>query len=125
MAKKILIVDDEPDILKTVEFRLLKSGYQVVTAEDGEKALEMAKEHIPDLILLDLRLPGKNGLEVCAQIKSDDGLKHIPVVLLTASSGVKEREFQDCGNDGFILKPFHAEELLEKVKALLFPDGEA
>ena len=120
MAKKILVADDEADILKAVSFRLSKAGYEVITAEDGDSALEMAKSHKPDLILLDIRMPVKDGFEVCKEIKSDENLKNIPVIFLTASSGTKiEDSVEDHKADGFVLKPFDAAVLIEKVKSLI------
>ena len=119
MAKKILIVDDEPDILKTVSFRLKKYGYDVITAEDGEKALIKATTEMPDLILLDLRLPGKDGFEVCDELKSDDRYKNIPIILLTASSGLNESKIKTCKHDNFVLKPYQFDELISKIKILL------
>jgi two-component system, OmpR family, alkaline phosphatase synthesis response regulator PhoP len=89
VAKKILIADDEADILKSVSFRLKKAGYGVLTAENGATAIEMVRSHNPDLVILDLRMPVKDGLEVCKEMKADDSLKSIPVLFLTASSGIK------------------------------------
>ena len=90
MAKKILIVDDEPDILKIVTYRLGKAGYEIIAAADGQKGLDLIKEQKPDLVLLDLRLPVLDGDEVCKQVKADDKLKDIPVILLTATSSVNK-----------------------------------
>ena len=122
MARKILVVDDEPDILKSVAFILKKSGYEVFTAEDGEKAISMVKEHMPDLILLDLRMPGKDGFEVCCELKSDNRFQHIPIILLTASAGIRQKEFERCKHDSFVLKPFRYDDLLGKIKELI-PQG--
>lgn len=120
MNKKILIVDDEPDILMTVSFRLKKAGYQIITAEDGNEAIEKAKESNPDLILLDLRLPGKDGIEVFTELKSEPSLKEKPIIFLTASSGLKVKEkLKDLNHSGFMTKPFEAQVLIEKIKSLL------
>jgi DNA-binding response OmpR family regulator len=119
VAKKILIVDDEPDILKSVEFILKKSGYQVLTASDGEEGLSSVKKHMPNLILLDLRLPGKDGAEVCCELKNDEKFKHIPIILFTASTGIRKDDFKHCKHDDFVLKPFQYGELLEKIKQFL------
>ena len=120
MAKKILVVDDEPDILKVVTFRLKKAGYDIKTAEDGQKALEEIKKEKPDLIFLDLRLPIIDGYEVCRRLKSDEALKKIPVIFLTASTAPtvasKAEEFKA---DDFLIKPFEPEELLKKVKKFI------
>ncbi len=118
--KKVLVVDDEPDILKVISFRLKKSGYEVLTAGDGKAALDLIAVNKPDLILLDLRMPVLSGEEVCAMLKASDELKTIPVILLTASSGgkiadkAKELRADDC-----MIKPFEAEILLEKVRKII------
>ncbi len=121
MAKKILVVDDEPDILKVVIFRLQKEGYEVKTAIDGQMAIDMLSEERPDMVLLDITLPLLNGFEVCKRIKSDENLKDIPVMFLTASTaseGFKERA-ESVGSQGYMFKPFDYELLLEKVKKLI------
>jgi CheY-like chemotaxis protein len=116
MGKKILIVDAEPDLLRVASFRLEKSGYRVLSAVNGQEALETAKNEIPDLVLLDVRLPLMEGSEVCSFIKKEERLKHIPVILFTASAqGIDER-VSACGAQGYIIKPFSAEELLKKIK---------
>lgn len=118
--KKILVVDDEPDILKVVSFRLKKAGYEILTAKDGKAALDLIAVNKPDLILLDLRMPVVSGEEVCATLKTSAELKTIPIILLTASSGgkitdkAKELKADDC-----MVKPFEAEVLLEKVQKLI------
>ncbi|UCD55299.1 MAG: response regulator [Candidatus Omnitrophota bacterium] len=120
MAKKILVVDDEPDILKVVTFRLRKAGYKVVTAEDGQKALDLAQREKPDLILLDLRLPVIDGYEVCRKLKSDELFKKIPIIFLTASSAAtiidKTKKFKA---DDYLIKPFEPDDLLKKVKRFM------
>jgi len=118
--KRVLIVDDEPDILKTVIFRLKKAGYQVITARDGKTALELAREERPDLILLDVRLPVMDGCDVCQSLKSDDNFKKIPVIFLTASVADKIADkTKASGANDYIIKPFEPEELLDKVKNIL------
>lgn len=120
MAKKVLIVDDEPDVLKIVSFRLKAAGYEITTASDGREALDSAEKDRPDLILLDLRMPVMDGYEVCRKLKSDENLKNIPVIFLTASSGAtikdKAREYKA---DDYIVKPFEPEDLLRKVKKII------
>ena len=120
MAKKILAVDDEPDILKVVIFRLKKIGYEVITAIDGKEALDLAERERPDLILLDLRLPIINGYEVCQKIKADEKLKKIPVILLTASTSSEFAEkMKEYQADDYLVKPFEPEELLTKIKKFI------
>ena len=121
MSKKILAVDDEPDILKVVIFRLKKEGYDVRTAINGQMALDMIADERPDIVLLDITLSLLNGIEVCKRIKADDNFKSIPVMFLTASTaseGFKERA-AEAGAQDYMFKPFDYEELLEKIKKLL------
>jgi len=120
MAKKVLVVDDEPDVLKIVCFRLKKAGYEVKTASDGKAALDLIEKDRPDLILLDLRMPVMDGYEVCRKIKSDEKLGDTPIIFITASSGAtvkdKVREYKA---DDYIIKPFEPEELIAKVKKFI------
>jgi two-component system, OmpR family, alkaline phosphatase synthesis response regulator PhoP len=114
---RILIADDEPDILKVVNYRLTKAGYEVFMATNGKEALERIKEVKPDLILLDFSMPLMNGDEVCKQIKADPEMKHIPVVLMTASTEKVEYEYiKAIGFNDKIIKPFEADDLLGMVK---------
>jgi len=120
MRKKVLIADDEEDILKLVAFRLDKAGYAVMTAANGREALDLAKKEKPDLILLDLRMPVMDGYELCRMLKSDERLKDIPVIFLTASSAVVvEQKTKEYRAEGYLIKPFKPEELLEKVKRFI------
>ncbi len=120
MAGKILVVDDEPDILKMVTFRLKKEGYEVITAMDGQEALDLANRERPDLVLLDLRLPVMDGYEVCKALKADENLKQIPVVFLTASvaSSIVEK-VKAFKAEGYLIKPFDPVKLLETVKKFI------
>lgn len=120
MPRRILVVDDEPDILRIVTFRLKKLGYEIITAVNGQEALDLIKEKRPDLILLDLRLPVIDGYEVCKRLKTDEEFKQIPIILLTASSAGKISErTSEFKADDYIIKPFESEELLEKVKKFI------
>jgi len=121
MAKKILIVDDEPDIVKVVSFRLKKEGYDVEAAVDGQQGLDMAFNIHPDLILLDVTLPKMNGYEVCRRLKADAELKDIPVVFMTASlaTGGFAENFPSTGAQGYIFKPFDYEKLLAEIHKFL------
>ena len=120
MAKKILIVDDELDILEVLAFRLKKAGYEISTAVDGQKALDRIKKEVPDLLLLDLRLPGMDGYEVCKHLKATDKWKNIPIIMITASSIMKvEKAVRKFNVEGFLIKPFNYEELLEKIKKFI------
>ena len=122
MAKCILIVDDEPNVVKFLAFRLERMGYEIRTASDGQKALDSIKEKCPDLVLLDLRIPILNGYEVCRRIKLDLGLKNIPVVFLTADANVRTSEdFGHVHADGYILKPFEQDEVNKVLEKFLNP----
>lgn len=117
MTKKILVVDDEPDILKVVTFRVKKLEYEVVTATNGQEALDLIQKEEPDLILLDIELPVMNGYEVCQRVKTNEKLKHIPIIFLTASIASKIAEkVKEFNADDYLIKPFDSEELLKKIK---------
>jgi len=120
--KKILVIDDEGDLLKLVKTRLELSGYKVITLDSGERAAEVVKTEKPDLILLDIVMPGKNGYDACKQLKADEATRGIPVVLFTAY--YQEEEYVkissgEAGADDYILKPFEAQTLLAKIKLLI------
>lgn len=120
MAKKIVLVEDESQIARLIEFKLRKEGYQVTWKENGEEALVAIKEEKPDLILLDVMMPVMDGYEVLRQIKEDENLKSIPVIMLTARA--QERDVVkgiDLGAQDYITKPFHPAELLVQVKRIL------
>ena len=120
MAKKILIVEDEPDILSLAIIRLRTSGYEILTARDGEEALEVIKTGAaPDLILLDMLLPKIRGDVVCRKLKSDPRTKHIPVIIFTASVVRITEKIMDIGADDYVLKPFEPEDLLGKIRGLI------
>jgi len=122
MPKRILIVDDEPEILDFVAMRLESFGYAVMKASDGKEAMELLEKEIPDLILLDVMMPGKDGYEVCNEIKTDERTSRIPIILFTAKPQQKERlksNYKFIAADDYILKPFEAEDLLVKIKRLL------
>jgi len=116
VTNKILLVEDELDLAEVTKMRLKKSGYEVIGALNAEEAFAFLQKNIPDLILLDLLLPGMQGEEVCKQLKSDARLKHIPVILFTASASDIPKMAKEIGADDYIMKPFEPEELLGKVK---------
>jgi two-component system, OmpR family, alkaline phosphatase synthesis response regulator PhoP len=119
MSKKILVVDDEPDILKVVVFRLKKSGYEVLSAVNGKETLELLKTQKPDLIVLDYRLPDTNGLEISKVVRADASMKTMPIILLSASSGGDiSQALQDAHVNEYVKKPFDPEELLAAIKRL-------
>ncbi|MCX5777484.1 MAG: response regulator [Candidatus Firestonebacteria bacterium] len=120
MIKKILIMDDEPDVRKMVTGRLKKAGFDVIEAANGERGLEMLLSEKPDMVLLDLAMPGLDGAAVCRRIKADNATKNIPVMLFTASiiKPISESA-KEMGADDYIAKPFDSKELLEKIRMLL------
>jgi DNA-binding response OmpR family regulator len=119
-APRILLVDDEPSIIKVVGKRLEVEGYQVLIAVEGQEALTKAQTEHPDLIILDLMLPNLNGYEVCTMLKQDTRYQHIPIMLFTAKAQDQdERLGMECGADAYVRKPFKAQELLERIRRLL------
>lgn len=121
MAKQtILVVDDEKDLLDLIEYNLKKEGFKVLKAENGEKGIEVAKEHNPDLVLLDIMMPKMDGLEAVELMRKDDALKRIPIIFLTARSDERtEIEGLDKGGDDFITKPISTTKLVSRIKAVL------
>jgi two-component system phosphate regulon response regulator PhoB len=120
MKPKILVVEDEPDAAELVEFNLKAAGFDVVSAADGTAALERARMHVPDLILLDLMLPEVDGLEVCKIVRRDPATSAIPIIMLTAKAAELDRVLGlELGADDYITKPFSPRELVLRVKNLL------
>ncbi len=117
---KILVADDERDIRDLIGFTLRFAGHEVITAKDGEEALQLTRQEIPDLVLLDVRMPRMTGYETCQQIKEDPGLKDIPVVFISAKG--QESEIQaglQAGAAEYILKPFAPDSLTARVADIL------
>lgn len=119
MSKKILVIDDEPDILKELSFILRKYGFTVSTGINGQEAIDLAEEFKPDLIILDVFMPCVSGSEAGRAIKQRDDLKHIPIILLTASIDNIEEKRIECMADDYIFKPFDYQELLKKIDKLI------
>ena len=118
-AKKILIADDEPDILEILSFNLSAEGYQVITARNGDDALEKARQTKPDLIILDVMMPGKNGIEVCNLLRLQPAYNNTLIIFLTAMSDEgAEIKGLETGADDYITKPISPRVLLSKVNAL-------
>jgi DNA-binding response OmpR family regulator len=119
-SKKILVVDDEVDLVKTIQFALEAEGYKVLVSYNGEDALNQSRKENPDLILLDLMLPKLDGYKVCRLLKFDEQYKHIPILMLTAKTQQKDRLLgMETGANEYITKPFDMDELMEKVKSYL------
>ncbi|MBT2970805.1 MAG: two-component system response regulator [gamma proteobacterium symbiont of Ctena orbiculata] len=122
MSKIILIVDDEPNIVLSVEYLMKREGYEVVTASDGQEAMEKISQSPPDLLILDVMMPRKNGFEVCREIRTDPALSTMPILILSAKG--REAEIKkgiSLGADGYITKPFSTHDLVDKVNQLLQP----
>lgn len=120
MAKKILIVDDEAELVDLVKIRLEAAGYEVAKAFDGQEGLDKAKLEKPDLILLDIMMPKMDGYKVCGLLKMDARFKKIPIILFSAKAQKEDAELaKEVGADLYITKPFEAPVLLAKIKELL------
>jgi phosphate regulon transcriptional regulator PhoB len=120
MKEKILIVDDEKDIVKMLDYNLKKEGFRTISAYDGEDALDSATRENPDLIILDLMLPGIDGLEVCKTLKKETKTAHIPIIMLTAKAQEADKIVGlELGADDYITKPFSPRELIARIKAIL------
>jgi DNA-binding response OmpR family regulator len=116
----ILVAEDERDIRELIAFTLKYHGFEVITAENGEQALQLASEAKPDLLLLDVRMPRLSGYEVCQKVKERDDTRHIPVVFLSAKGQESEIvQGRKAGAVDYILKPFSPQELAERLKAVL------
>ena len=116
----VLVVDDDPDVCDLVTYKLEQSGFEVRRASDGDAALREVAKRIPDLVLLDIMMPGISGLEVLERLRSDHATSLIPVVMLTAKAQENdvERGFQ-LGADDYVVKPFSPRELVRRVTAVL------
>ena len=124
MSKVILVVDDEPNILLSLEYLMQQAGYEVRSAQDGESALAEIEREIPDLVLLDVMMPKRDGYEVCQTIRSRPEWKDVKVIMLTAKGREVEREKGiSLGADDYVTKPFATQELVEKVRQTLSEDG--
>jgi DNA-binding response OmpR family regulator len=117
MGKRILIIDDEPLIIESVSYNLKQEGYEVITAMDGETGLQLALSEDIDLILLDLMLPGINGIEICRDIRKTS---EVPIIMLTAKEGEIDRILGlELGADDYVTKPFSMRELQARIKTVL------
>lgn len=122
MPKKVLIVDDEPNIVISLEFLMKREGYEVFVANDGEAALQQIASHLPDLVLLDVMLPKRNGFEVCQQLRGNPDWAGVKVVMLTAKGRDTEvAKGMALGADAYMTKPFSTKDLVAQVKQMLGP----
>ncbi|MCF6148629.1 MAG: response regulator transcription factor [Candidatus Kuenenia sp.] len=120
MKEKILVVDDEQDIVNLIVYHLEKDGYKTITASEGEKALSLTSTERPELIILDLMLPGMNGLEVCKRLKADEELSGTAIIMLTAKGEEEDiTHGLKLGADDYVTKPFSPKELVARVHSVL------
>lgn len=120
MSNKILLVDDDPDILEFVGYNLKKEGYQVFTADNGKTAVSIAKQEIPDLVILDVMMPGMDGVETCIEMKETPSLNNTIIIFLTArNEDYSQIAGLEAGADDYISKPVKPRVLVAKIKALL------
>jgi phosphate regulon transcriptional regulator PhoB len=120
MQKKILVVDDEKDIVDLITYNLEKEGFAVFKAFDGENALEMVQSQKPDLVILDLMLPGIRGLEVCKFVRKNRETETLPIIMLTAKGDHVDKILGlEMGADDYVTKPFNVRELIARVRAVL------
>src|SRR5262245_17004625 len=120
MATRVLVVDDEKDILELVRYHAQKEGFECLPARDGATALRLAREHRPDVVILDLMLPGLDGLEVCRQLRQDPATRRLPIIMLTAKAEEVDRVVGlELGADDYVVKPFSPRELMARVRAVL------
>ena len=120
MAKKVLIADDEPNILISLEFLMQREGHAVSVARDGDAALAAIRRDRPDLVLLDVMMPGKSGFDVCQAVRADPDLAHVKILMLTAKGRDTDlAKGTALGADGYVTKPFSTQELAARVRELL------
>lgn len=120
MAKRVLIAEDEPSIVTSLEFLMRRAGYETRIAADGEEALQLLAVFRPHLVLLDIMLPRRSGLEVCREIRADASLAGTRVLMLTAKGGQRDQERGvEAGADDYVTKPFSTQDLVARAQALL------
>ena len=120
MSKKVLVVDDEPSILLSLEFLMKQEGFEVHTAADGDEALQSIEKELPDLILLDVMMPKRDGFEVCQIIRTNPSWKEIKIIMLTAKGReVDQEKGLALGADDYVTKPFATQDLVKKVRTVL------
>ena len=120
MTHKVLIADDEPNIVVSLEFLMKREGHQVLVARDGAQALATIRRERPDLVLLDVMMPGLTGFEVCQQVRADESLAGIKILLLTAKGRDTDvAQGMGLGADGYMTKPFSTKDLAARVRQML------
>ena len=120
MGKRVLLIEDEPNIIEAISFILSRDGWTVHTHEDGETAMDKVRTQPPDLIILDVMLPGRSGFDILRDIREDVGSKTLPVMMLTARGQAKDRELAlRLGANHFMTKPFSNQDVCEYVRKLM------
>lgn len=118
--QKIVVIEDEADILEVIQYNLAREGYSVLTSKDGEEGLAVVQREEPDLVLLDLMLPGLDGIEVCRRLKADARTRRIPIIMVTAKGEESDIVLGlGVGADDYVVKPFSPKELAARVRAVL------
>jgi len=121
---KIVVVEDEADILEVIDYNLSKEGFEVCSALDGEEGLALVKKEVPDLVILDLMLPGLDGIEVCRKLKADSTTKSISIIMVTAKGEESDIVLGlGMGADDYVVKPFRPRELMARIKSVLRRGG--
>lgn len=119
MAKRVLLIEDEPNIIEAISFILSRDGWTVHTHEDGETALDKLRVSLPDMVILDVMLPGKSGFDILRELRADPEMADLPVMMLTARGQTKDRDLaEQLGVSHFMTKPFSNADVLEHVRAL-------
>jgi len=120
LGNKILIVDDEQDIVETLVFMLKQKGYDCICAYDGETGLKLAKDEAPDLIILDVMMPKINGYKICRLLKYDARYKNIPIIMITARGQEQDKAIgEETGADEYVTKPFEFSDVIERIEKYL------
>ncbi|MGD9809262.1 MAG: response regulator transcription factor [Deferribacterales bacterium] len=115
---KVLIADDELRLRKVVSLHMKKSGFDIIEASNGLQAVKLAEEHSPDVIVLDVMMPEKTGLEACAELKANEKFANTPIILLTAMADSEDmKKGTDAGADAYLTKPFSPKELIDVIKS--------
>jgi len=122
MTKNVLVVEDEPNIILSLEFLVKEAGYEVRVARDGEEALKAVEDKVPDVILLDVMIPKRDGYDVCQTLRANPALQDLRIIMLTARGREAEKEKGlALGADDYITKPFSTRDLTKRLKAILGP----
>ena len=120
MSKQVLLIEDEPNIIEAISFILSRDGWSVKTHSNGADAVEMVRERQPDIVILDVMLPGKSGYDILRELREDPDNAALPVLMLTARGQSKDREIAErAGCDAFMTKPFSNADVLETVRSLV------